>query len=280
MKNRLLAYKNSRISYYTYGSGPRLVVCFHGYGEYGRLFQFLGEYAGDEFSFYALDLPFHGHTRWNEGLNFTHTDLQEIIHAILLENNHQLHPDSYRDEKLRLILLGFSLGGRMALSLYQAWPGAVEKLVLLAPDGLKVNFWYWLATRTWVGNRLFSFTMKHPGWFLSFLRLMNKFGLVNASIFKFVNYYIGDKEARLLLYQRWTSLRRLKPNLSLIKTCIRKNNTRVHLIYGQHDRIILPVRGEHFRKGIEKYCTLEVITSGHQVLHAKHATEIVTSLKS
>jgi pimeloyl-ACP methyl ester carboxylesterase len=279
MINRYLTYKNSQISYYLYGSGPRLVVCFHGYGENGSLYQFLAQNAGNEYSFYAIDLPFHGHTKWDEGLNFTHTDLQEIIHAVLLENNHQLHPDSYRDEQLRLTLLGFSLGGRMVLSLYQAWPEAVQKLILLAPDGLKVNFWYWLATRTWVGNRIFSFTMKYPAWFHYFLRAMNKFGLVNASVFKFVNYYIGDKEARLLLYQRWTSLRRLKPNLSRIKSCVRRNKTRVHLIYGQHDRIILPVRGEHFRNGIEEYCTLQVIASGHQILHEKHAAEIVSSLK-
>ena len=54
--------------------------------------------------------------------------------------------------------------------------------------------------------------MKHPGWFFGFLKVLNKLGLVNASIFKFVNYYIGDKEVRHLLYTRWTTLRKLKPN--------------------------------------------------------------------
>lgn len=278
MKHSVLAYKSSRIGYYRFGTGPRLVLCFHGYGEQGAYFDFLGKEAGTAFSFYAIDLPFHGHTEWKEGLSFTHTDLQEIIHAILLENNHGLHPDSYRDANLELTLIGFSLGGRIALSLYQAWPEAIQKLILLAPDGLTVNFWYRLATRTWLGNRLFSFTMKHPSWFFTLLKVLNKLRLVNASVFKFVNYYIGDKEARLLLYQRWTSLRRLKPNLQRIKNCIRNNKTRVQLIYGRHDRIILPVRGEQFKNGIEEYCSIQVIASGHQVLHEKHAVEIVQSL--
>lgn len=231
------------------------------------MYSFLEKYAGEQYTFIAIDLPFHGNTEWNEGLNFTHEDLQQITTAIVGEN-------------IQLTLIGFSLGGRMALSYYQAQPGSTEKLLLLAPDGLKVNFWYWLATRTWVGNKLFAFTMKYPGWFFGFLKVVNKTGMVNASVFKFVNFYIGKKEARILLYQRWTSLRRLKPNLDHIKSLVRKHRTPVCLIYGQHDRIILPVRGQQFKKGIEEHCVVRIIESGHQILHEKHAAEIVSALTS
>jgi hypothetical protein len=157
-------------------------------------------------------------------------------------------------------------------------PSQIERLVLLAPDGLKVNFWYWLSTQTWAGNRVFSFTMKHPEWFFGFLKLLNKLKLVNASIFKFVNYYIGDKEVRRLLYARWTTLRKIKPNLKQIKSSIRGNKTKIRLIYGKHDRIILSSVGEKFKKGIEETCTIAVIHSGHQVLHEKHVQEILPAL--
>ena len=120
--------------------------------------------------------------------------------------------------------------------------------------------------------------MKHPGWFFGFLKLLNKLKLVNASIFKFVNYYIGDKEVRRLLYARWTTLRKLKPRLQKIKQEVKKNDTKVRLVYGQHDRIILSSVGEKFRKGIEDHCTLSVIHSGHQVLHEKHITELLPAL--
>jgi hypothetical protein len=93
-----------------------------------------------------------------------------------------------------------------------------------------------------------------------------------------VNYYIGDKEVRRLLYARWTTLRKFKPRLKKIKPLIRENNTVVHLLYGMHDRIILSSVGEKFRKGIEGHCTLSVIHSGHQVLHEKHAGEIMLAL--
>jgi pimeloyl-ACP methyl ester carboxylesterase len=59
---------------------------------------------------------------------------------------------------------------------------------------------------------------------------------------------------------------------------IRENSTKVRLVYGRHDRIILSSVGEKFRKGIEEYSTVSIIDSGHQVLHEKHAAEIVSAL--
>ncbi|HKB44967.1 MAG TPA: alpha/beta hydrolase [Chitinophagaceae bacterium] len=273
MKNFQLQYKNSTINYYRFGSGPRVAICFHGYGEDATTFGFLEKFAGNYYSFISIDLPFHGKTKWNEGLNFTHKDLVEILKEISEFKNNGPKTINHK-----LTLLGFSLGGRIALSIYQAMPEQIEKIILLAPDGLKVNFWYWLATQTWLGNRLFYFTMKHPGWFFSFLKILNKLNLVNTSIFKFVNFYIGDKDVRQLLYQRWMVLRKLKPGIKKIKSFIQKNDTKTRLIYGIHDRIILPARGEKFRKEIEKQCTLAVIHSGHQILYENHAEEILPAL--
>ncbi len=273
MEHCQLLYKNSSISYYKSGKGRRMVICFHGYGEKADSFNFFAKYAGDEFTFYSIDLPFHGSTAWNEGLNFTTIDLQEIIMAILQKGDH--YPSS---EKNKLTLMGFSLGGRVALSLYQAQPSTIEKLVLLAPDGLKVNFWYWLATQSRTGNKFFAYTMKKPSWYFGLLKGLNKIGLVNASIFKFVNYYIQDKEVRQQLYNRWTCMRKLKPDLSQIKSAVKENGTTVRIVYGQHDRIILSSVGEKFRKGIEDNCQISVIHAGHQVLHEKHVGELLPAL--
>ena len=270
MKHELLSYNTSTVSYYRFGSGPKAAVCFHGFGEDGNLYSFLEKYAGASYTFFCIDLPFHGKTQWNEELAFTDWDLLEIIRKIFDKND--FDPDE------QFSVLGFSLGGRIALSLYQVQPARVKKIILFAPDGLKVNPWYWFATQTWIGNRIFSFSMNNPGWFFSFLKLANKLGFVNASVFKFVNYYIGNKQARLLLYQRWTTLRKLKPSLTVIKTFIRKHKTETRLLYGKYDRIILPVRGEQFQKGIEEFCSLAVIDSGHQVVHENHVEQILPAI--
>jgi pimeloyl-ACP methyl ester carboxylesterase len=268
-----LTYKASNISYLRFGTGARPAFCFHGYGEEASSFSFLEKYTGHQFTLFAVDLPFHGETQWREGYNCTTSDLQQIIEQILEAND-----SKPQTQNPKLSLIGYSLGGRVALALYEKIPSQIERFVLLAPDGLKVNFWYWLSTQTWIGNKLFLLTMQYPQWFFGFLKMLNKLKLVNASIFKFVNYYIGDKEVRRLLYARWTTLRKLKPHISHIRGLIRNNKTSVRLVYGIHDRIILSSVGEKFRKDIEEYCTLSVIRSGHQVLHEKHADEILSAL--
>ena len=273
VEQKFISYKSSQISYCHFGLGPKQVVCFHGYGEEATLFGFLEKYIVNQYTFYSIDLPFHGKTVWNEGLTFTDADLKLIVEKIIAENGRQLQTSN-----LKLSLIGFSLGGRVALSFFQANPEKVEKLILLAPDGLKVNFWYWLATQTSIGNNFFAFTLKHPGWFFSFLNLLNKLKWVNASIFKFANYYIGDATVRNLLYNRWTTLRKLKPHLPLIRSLIRKKNIPVRLMYGQYDRIILSSVGDKFKKGIEEQCTVSIIQSGHQLLNKKYAIEIVQRL--
>lgn len=272
MEPRFINYKNSRIAWYRFGSGPQPVICFHGYGENGSYFTFLEKYGGELYSFLAIDLPFHGKTEWKEGVDFRWEDLRNIIEEIRNQNNEA--PDE------SLYLLGFSLGGRIALSLYQARPDKIQKVVLLAPDGLKVNFWYWLSTQTWIGRKLFRFTMQNPGWFFGFLKVLNWLGVVNSSVFKFVKYYIDNKTVRHELYSRWITLRRLRPHLSKIKSSILEHKTTFRLLYGKHDKIILSIRGEKFRIGIEEYCTVSVIESGHQVLHEKHVKEILNQLEN
>ena len=270
MSSGQLKFRNSSISYRLAGNGPRLAVCFHGYGENAGTFDFLASYAGNEYRFLAIDLPFHGQTDWQEGLILQPNELESILHGIFDQLSFNRHTPDFR-----YTLVGYSLGGRISLALYQLRPATVDRIVLLAPDGLKVSFWYWLATQTSAGNRFFAFTMKKPQWFFGLVKLMYKAGLLNASIFKFVNYYIGDPTVRQQLFDRWTTLRKFKPSLPIIKSEIRQHNTKIRLIYGIHDRIILSSVGKKFCTGIETHCQLTEIHAGHQVLHEKHVKEIL-----
>ena len=268
MQSGFLKYGNSVIHYRHGGQSRVPLVCFHGYGETAAHFDFLEKYVGDHYRIIAIELPFHGETNWNEKY-ITPGDLGSIVQNIL--------------EGLKLIaynitLVGFSLGGRMALSVLQAMPAQVSKLVLLAPDGLKVNFWYWLATQSYVGNALFKFTMKKPGWFMGMLRVSNKLGLINQSIFKFVEYYIHDDTVRKELYERWTGLSKCTPDPATIKQIVAEKKIKVHVLYGKFDRIITPQTGKKFLETLPG-AKVEIANCGHQVLHEKNAKEIVENLR-
>ncbi len=270
MQDDLLQWEDSTL-HYTYSvKGEQPIICFHGYGEDATRFHFLENSLPVAYSLFCINLPFHGLTQWPGKRALTPDLLIEMIHSILQKHFNPVHPGNPH-----WILAGYSMGGRVALSIYQHIPIQVDKLVLLAPDGLKVNFWYWLATQTTAGNGFFAFTMRNPQWFFGLVKLMHKARLLNASIFKFVNFYIGDPMVRQQLFDRWTTLRKFKPSLSLIKKEIRQHNTKIRLIYGIHDRIILSSVGKKFCSGIENQCQLTEIHAGHQVLHEKHMKEIL-----
>lgn len=175
-------------------------------------------------------------------------------------------------------LMGYSMGGRVALQLLELEYARVERLVLLAPDGLIVNPWYWLATRAALGNRFFRWTMKRPGWLFFLMRTGNRLGLVNPSLFKFAGHYIDDDAERQVLYQRWTVMRGFRPDLGSIAGRIREMEIPVVLLYGQYDRIILSSRGERFQRRLGPYGRLIVLPAGHAILQSKFMEVIVNAL--
>jgi len=271
MQSFFLLYKSSSIHYCKAGQGNKLLLCFHGYSQTLYAFSFLEKNIADDYTMIAIDFPFHGETIWNEGLNFAPDHLIEIIY--LIRSKHQIKSDC-------MYLLGFSMGGRVALSLLQCIPDKIKKLLLIAPDGMKTNFWYWLATQNKAGNTLFRYVMQKPGFMFTILKAANKAKLVNQSIYKFISFYIHDRQVRDDLYKRWTTMRSFQPDIEKIKLLIKEKKVSVRMLYGEYDRIIRFERAEKLKKGIEPFCELKVIPAGHQLLNQQNTETIIELLKN
>jgi len=264
VKTQIIQYKQSFINVYFFGKGDKWLFCFHGYGEDGRSFEFLKIFLGDEYTLVAIDLPSHGRTNWNEGLLMTPQDLINIIDLIIAANGNT-------EKQNKISLLGFSLGGRVALHLLQTIPSQIERVILIAPDGLHINFWYALGTQTNWGNKLFAYTMKQPGWFAGLVNFGYKIKLLSKSIVRFTHRYLDDAEERSLLYERWTTLRKFKPKTSLVRKAIEKYRVDVCVLFGSYDRIILSKRSSFFKSDHVK---IKVIEAGHMLLKEKYAEDI------
>ncbi|TDW99629.1 alpha/beta fold hydrolase [Dinghuibacter silviterrae] len=237
------------IACYRWGQGPGVIIALHGFGERALSFEHWGRSLPEGFSLYAPDLPLHGDSRW-EG-PFTVDHLHELLRRITVTP---------------FTLCGFSMGGRLCLSYVQARPENIHRLVLLAPDGLKVNFWYWLATQTQTGNRLFRYTMQHPAWFLGSIRTLGALHLINRGIVKYVHRHLGEAAQRQALYDIWTCMRTFRPDLEAVKNRIRTQGLPVRLIFGRYDRIIQPSQGYRFQEGLGEHCRLTELSAGHQLL--------------
>jgi pimeloyl-ACP methyl ester carboxylesterase len=271
MQHAFLSFRSSRILYSSWGTGNKILICFHGYGESAGSFELLTNHLPpDQYRMIAIDFPFHGRTMWEEDKQFTVDDLIVILDVIL--ETLGIGPEKFS-------ILGFSLGGRMALSLTEKIPTRIKKLFLLAPDGLKKNGWYRLATQNWIGNTFFRLTMKYPGLFFSILKTSRALRITSQQTYSFTTYYIQDKQAREDLYQRWTVLQKFHPVLGKIKSLIIQNEIPVKLFFGVYDRIVRFESGKEFRKGMEPFCDVIILPCGHQVLQEKNMQVLSQSIK-
>lgn len=261
MESHLLPYKNSFVHYLKFGNGTRFLFCFHGYGEDASSFLFLGKTLGHDYTLIVLDFPFHGNTVWKDGHAFNTADLENIINAIIPL------------ELQTVSFIGYSMGGRIALAMLQEIPQKTERVVLVAPDGLHKNFWYWFSTQTGIGNKLFSYTMRNPQWFFGGMAFLKNFRLLNKSIFKFAHAYLDDATERTLLYDRWTTMRKFKPKESRITLALKQYKIPLRMLFGSYDRIILSERSTTLDKKNDTI-TVRTIKAGHQLLKEKYAKDI------
>jgi len=264
MQQHFLEYKSSVINYYVLGNGAKDLFCFHGYGEEGSSFKFLEKYIGPVYTLYAIDFPVHGQTKWNEKDAFTTNHLFSIIQKIQLHQNKKFS------------LLAYSMGGRAALDIVENFSNKIERVVLVAPDGLHLNIWYWITTQTSVGNKAFDYTMEKPGWFFALVNISGNLRIINKSVIKFVHHYLDDREQRILLYKRWTCLRKVRPDLHTIKKICAEKNIQLKFLFGKYDRIILSKRADIFKNA--KNISIRIIEAGHQLLKDKYANEITALL--
>ena len=266
MRSEFIRYKSSLVHYYFLDRGSRVMVCFHGYDESGSAFEIMKDVLPSASSVLAIDLPFHGKTEWDPATTFEAAVLWEILLSIF---------SKHRKMAFKLEIAGFSMGGRIALSLLEHQPSNIERMVLLAPDGLKFNFWYWITTRTYGGQKLFRHTMKHPAWLLLAMRIGRKLGMINQSIFKFTYYHLKEPAGRKLLYDRWMAMRWMRPEISNLKQKIRNQEIPVLLIYGSFDRIMPAASGKKFSQDTDELCKVEMIACGHQIMQPKNKKNLL-----
>lgn len=262
MNSHFIELGGSTFHYNRYGSGPNWIFCFHGYGESGESFALFEPLLGVSHTLIAIDIPFHGKTEWSGPLLLEPAILIELIDTITGNNQTAVQ------------FFAYSMGGRVALKLFEMIPDRVKLLVLLAPDGLHQNKWQSFTTKTQLGNLLFKHTMEKPQWFFHLIKIANRLRLINPSVSKFVHYYLDDESERAELYKIWTLTRLFRPSLNTLKPLIKAHKVHLQLIFGKYDRIIVTKRGTHFSKGLNELVKVVELNAGHQLLQKKYASII------
>jgi hypothetical protein len=170
-------------------------------------------------------------------------------------------------------LVGYSLGSRLAVEVARLFPERVEKLTLLAPDGILPNFWYRIATSFW-GRPFFQQVLKleKKKQFLSKLifLLLSRFKKLDplfSSLQGILFFLQSEKkvqalENQWLLYAKIMARSNRQKLFPLAKNRPSWQDFETELIVAERDEL-LPVK--KFRKWQKKrpYLTLKIIKTNH-----------------
>ena len=127
----IFQHKDIKLHYRCIGSGKTPILAFHGFTRTSIDYELFEPFLKDDYTIYAVDLFYHGKTSFKSKnwKSFSKTELKEIFAGFLVHINVK-----------RFEVMGYSMGGRVALFLIEQFATRIDHLYLLAPDGLKTNF--------------------------------------------------------------------------------------------------------------------------------------------
>ena len=211
-------------------------------------------------------MPHHGKSEWSKDVILTRTALNELARELMVQHGTE-----------KVSLMGYSMGGRVCCTLIEDMPECIDKVLLMATDGLSVNKHYYFFTQTYLGKRMFSNMLEGPERYFNFVKWMKKRGWVNESQYKFVKYYVGDEAGRVQLGKIWPAMSGLMPDREKVRAAIRKYHIQVTLFMGKYDKVMPPVLAENFKSGLDSV-QLHILEKGHRVFDADNAPLIAQSL--
>lgn len=253
-KNYLI-FQNHRLHYGTYGSGPESLLAFHGYGQDHTVFEKMGPTLDNRYTLYSFDLFLHGKS---SSLSDT-PPLTTVQWCAMIQH--------FLDTRniTTFSLVGYSMGGRFVLALAACLAQRISRLILIAPDGIRPNRWYRFASDTTVGRQLLRVTAKYPSGFFFAAQVIQRLGWVQRSVARFVKSHMSTSEKRMLVYQRWTALRGIRPDLSSVIQQANAHSLPVTIFIGRYDKIIQEKHILTFHKKLVN-SNLRVLPGGHNHL--------------
>lgn len=250
------------------GSGPNILLAFHGIGQDGpACFSAIEKFLGQHYTIYAFDLPFHGQ---NSGVPF------EVVSKIAWKESIQSFLN--QNHITRFDISGFSIGGRFALATLEAFAENIDNAFLIAPDGVSEHPMYTLATRVPPARWIYGWLMRHPRIFFSIVQTARTLQLASKSLVRFTQQVMNTPEKRQTIYQSWVAFRNLRFDIHELARTASANGVKVLLFVGVYDNLLKPQAVSKLARLLpaDQYIELK---SGHTRLVEHAAAWICTLFK-
>jgi pimeloyl-ACP methyl ester carboxylesterase len=254
-QEHFFAFKGAKLHYSRTGTGSNILLAFHGYGQTNIHYRHIALQLSAHYTLYAFDLFFHGKSLWHlKDTPLTKAFLAEMIAAFLAQERIE-----------RFSLMGFSMGGKLALSLLEQFPQRIDQLTLIAPDGVKTSFWYSLATYPGWTKQYFRKVVISPTYFQNLAYAFRSLRLVDKGIVRFARHQMNTRQKRLRVYYSWMVFRELTFDMTHIASLINGHQISIRMFLGSYDRIITRKNMQILLSKLHKH-QLIVLETGHNQL--------------
>jgi pimeloyl-ACP methyl ester carboxylesterase len=256
------------LNYKKYGTGPKYLLAFHGFGQTEAVFKMFETSLGLDYTILSFDLFFHGKSRWPvDELPVPTNSWMDLIEGILkLEQIDEFS------------VMGYSLGGKLALTTALLFPHQVQRIILAAPDGIYLNPWYKVATGTRVMRAVFHYLNDHSALLIRLISFFSRIRLVSVRLAKFAISQVVNSSNGTSIYHAWVGFRLFTQNIEKVLQTVNENNTHVTVIAGKYDTVIAYGKLHAF----EKKCRLSdfvLVKTGHNSLLKKYHESLLENLR-
>ncbi len=162
-------------------------------------------------------------------------------------------------------VMGYSMGGRFALTTFSLYPKQINKLYLVASDGLVEGNWYKFATSSLLQRLLFRSVLNSYSTVLALSKNLSKIGVLNKGLLKFAQIHLEQKEDRKRVFRTWTSFRKLTLSAKKMHVISNKHKILVLIVLGNYDRVI-PIKRIEPKLIKSQYLTLKKVDITHHKL--------------
>lgn len=217
--------QNGQLVYTKFGSGDKILLAFHGFGQDKTIFKEWGEVLGEKYTIYAFDLFYHGDSTRKFG-KLKKEEWKQFMDQFIQQEN-----------ITKFSLLGYSLGGRFAISTAVSFPEKTEELVLIATDGIFKTIWFKLATTPGI-QLIWKYLMLHPHRLEQWIAFNDRFNIINRYVADFVRKEMGSAENRKRVYISWNHFKSLGYTKRQLIKAFKEHSFKRRIILGSKDHII------------------------------------------
>ena len=160
-------------------------------------------------------------------------------------------------------LIGYSLGGRVALSWWAREPERFSRVVLMAPDGLVKNVGYRFAVDTAAGRMWLGQSERQRERIVRHMNGLRRRGLLPEHFYQFSLFHLETAEMWQMVIDCWLSLRRFwPPGHRAMKRLAASHPDVLEAHFGERDKVIPPRNA----RGLNGICPVHFYPCGHGLL--------------